>query len=69
MESRNLPVKSFDDHLERDKQGSFLVTYSQQCFRMCVNDVSSNKLDDKQTDCLNKCYTRAFNLEKKYNKH
>ena len=52
--------KSFDDVIESDPRGSFLVDNSAKCFNLCVPNVSDKPFSLNETKCLKECFLKSY---------
>ena len=57
MESKN---KYYDDILNYDKKGEFLIEYTSQCFNQCVPNITYGALNSDEKKCFVDCYTKGY---------
>ena len=53
-------AKSFDNVIEDDFKGNFLVEYAPRCFAHCVPKIIDAPLNQNEISCLKECYVKAF---------
>ena len=52
--------KAFDDIIESDPRGNFMVENSAKCFNMCVPNVSDKPFNLNETQCLKECFVKNY---------
>jgi hypothetical protein len=52
--------KYFDDMIENDNKGTFLLTASAQCFNECVPKIVAGDLSSDEKSCFLNCYTKMY---------
>lgn len=52
--------KAFDNLIESDPRGNFMVENSAKCFNLCVPNVTEGPLSFKEENCLNECFTKSY---------
>ena len=53
-------AKSFDNILENDNKGNFMVENSGKCFTRCVIKINETPLNENEIGCLKDCYVKSF---------
>ena len=56
----NAISRSFDDLIEGDLRGNFMVDNSAKCFNHCISKITSVNLNNKEVDCLKDCYVKSY---------
>ncbi len=57
----DVPIaKSFDNVIESDTKGNFMVESSNLCFNYCIPKVSSVNLTQDEEKCLKECYLKSY---------
>jgi hypothetical protein len=52
--------KYFDDNIEQDKRGRFLLEFTPKCFNTCVDKITEGALNENQKTCLLDCYSKMY---------
>jgi len=52
--------KAFDDIIESDPRGNFMVENSAKCFNLCIPSVAEKPFNVKEIQCLKECFTKSF---------
>jgi hypothetical protein len=60
--------KAFDDVIESDTRGNFMVENSAKCFNLCVPNVTEKPINFKERECLNECFTKSYHAFTLFNK-
>jgi hypothetical protein len=50
----------FDDIIENDKKGMFLMEFSSKCFNTCVNKIVEGPINETEKTCLADCYSKMY---------
>ncbi len=53
-------AKAYDNIIENDPLGNFLVNYSVICFNKCSSKITEMPLNQREIDCLKDCYVKSF---------
>jgi hypothetical protein len=57
----DVPVpKAFDNVIENDHKGNFMVKTSAICFNHCVPKITESALNQIEVDCLKDCYVKSY---------
>lgn len=57
----DVPVaKAFDNIIENDQRGNFMLDNSAKCFNTCVLKITSVNLTQEETSCLKDCYVKSY---------
>jgi hypothetical protein len=57
----DVPVgKSFDNIIESDIKGNFMVENSAKCFNHCVIKITDTPLNSNEQSCLKDCFAKSF---------
>ena len=57
----DVPIgKSFDNLIENDDRGNFMVKAAGGCFNSCVTKITESPLNQNEVDCLKNCYARNY---------
>jgi hypothetical protein len=50
----------FDDLVENDNKGTFLLTTSTKCFNQCVPNIVAGDLSAEEKNCFLDCYSKMY---------
>jgi hypothetical protein len=50
----------YDDMVENDNKGTFLLTASNKCFNQCVPKIVAGDLTADEKNCFLDCYTKMY---------
>jgi len=53
-------AKAFDNILDNDPRGNFMVENSGKCFNLCVPKINESPLNEKEIGCLKECYVKSY---------
>ena len=53
-------ARSFDNFIEGDAKGTFMLDNSAKCFNHCVLKVTEAALNENEISCLKDCYVKSF---------
>jgi hypothetical protein len=52
--------KGFDNLIDSDQKGNFLLQYSALCFDQCVPKITEQDLSQTERACISDCYAKAY---------
>ncbi len=50
----------FDDIIENDQKGNFLITSSEKCFNHCIPKITTGNITTEEKSCFLDCYTKQY---------
>lgn len=52
--------KAFDEIIESDPRGNFMIEHSAKCFNLCIPKIDLSSLKDNEKTCLKDCYAKSY---------
>jgi hypothetical protein len=57
----DVPIsKAFDNIIETDKRGNFMVDNSAKCFNACVPNIKESEFSELEAKCIKDCYAKSY---------